>query len=197
MKLIITEEQLRLIIENENGGKLFTIPTELIKDEEGIDKLFTLYHKTKSKKGWVGIKILGDLNLRIMNFDDTFHLFSLLPEIVYVKGNILLPEYDFDFDFNKLEYVGGSFRGHLTGEVLLPKLKKVMGFLSLSVSNLTSLPELEYVGGGLNLRQTQISELPKLKYVGEAMSLMGTPFAKKTNREELRNKIQVGGNILL
>jgi hypothetical protein len=81
--------------------------------------------------------------------------------------------------------------------VLLPKLKKVMGFLSLSVSNLTSLPELEYVGGGLNLRQTQISELPKLKYVGEAMSLMGTPFAKKTNREELRNKIQVGGNILL
>jgi hypothetical protein len=47
------------------------------------------------------------------------------------------------------------------------------------------------------LRQTQISELPKLKYVGEAMSLMGTPFAKKTNREELRNKIQVGGNILL
>ena len=40
MKLIITEEQYRLIVENE--GRLFSIPVELLDMEGGFDKIYNL-----------------------------------------------------------------------------------------------------------------------------------------------------------
>jgi hypothetical protein len=56
---------------------------------------------------------------------------------------------------------------------------------------------LKYVGYSLNLSNSQIDSLPMLKYVGDDLYLKNTPLSKLTTKEELRNKIEVKGNIYL
>ena len=218
MKIIINESQLRLIIENEENIKLCPITSDLINSEGGVDIAMDIYNNKKDVKGWGGIKILGNLNYYTMTDDMFSDIDSFFNEIVYISGNLILPAGDYELSFNKLKVIGGKLDGFdLWGEVsfpeleyvegnagfqssnieTLPELKKVNGSLHLSNSPIHYLPELEYVGGILGLRQSDIADLPKLTYVGGRLILMGTPLSNKITEEELRNKIEVKGDIIL
>ena len=218
MKIIINESQLRLIVENEESIKLCPIPSDLINSEGGVDIAMDVYNNKKDIKGWGGINILGDLNYYTMTDDMFSDINSFFNEIVHISGNLVLPAGDYEVNFNKLkeikgnlrgsdlwgdvsfpelEYIGGDVHFHSSNIETLPKLKKVNGYLHLSDSAIHSLPELEYVGGILGLRQTDIEDLPRLEYVGGRLVLMGTPLSNKTTKEELRNKMEVKGDIIL
>ena len=190
MKLIITEEQYRLLIEGE--GRLLPVPEDMWNQDGGITKIYSLFEKTRDTKNWVGIKVVGDLSL---TYEDDKHLKDFCEYLVEVTGDFdmanrkrfefpLLVKVDgdvnianSDIDFPKLRYVGGDFRGR--------------------GSDTEELPELEYVGGSLSLRETFIQDLPKLKYVGDVLNIMDSSLSKKTTEEELRSKINVEGNIWL
>jgi len=218
MKIIINESQLRLIIENEENIKLCPITSDLINSEGGVDIAMDIYNNKKDVKGWGGIKILGNLNYYTMTDDMFSDIDSFFNEIVYISGNLVLPAGDYKLNFNKLkeikgnlrgsdlwgdisfpelEYIGGDVDFHNSNIETLPELKKVNGSLHLSNSPIHYLPELEYVGGILGLRQSDIADLPKLTYVGGRLILMGTPLSNKITEEELRNKIEVKGDIIL
>ena len=223
MKLIITEEQLRLIVENEGMGKLFTIPEDLLRMDSGITKALNLYNRTKEVKGWDGIKIMGEFNLYDMDADSVKDIINFVKEVVYINGMLAIPNGDIGYDFDKLEIINGNLRTsnldvvsfpsleYIGGDVVLdnteiidlPKLKRVDGYLRLTKSGIRSLPELEYVGGNLDLRQTEIDDLPKLEYVGNTLVLMGTPLStkifdmSKEDRVKFMKRINVGGDLLI
>ena len=190
MKLIITEEQYKLLIEGE--GRLLPVPEDMWNQEDGITKIYSLFEKTKDTKNWVGIKVFGYLSLEYENdkhlkdfckylvevtgdFDMSNRKRFEFPLLVKVDGDVNIA--NSDIDFPKLRYVGGDFRGR--------------------GSDTEKLPELEYVGGSLSLRETFIQDLPKLQYVGDVLNIMDSPLSKKTTEEELRSKINVEGNIWL
>ena len=57
MKLIITEEQLRLIIES--NGKILSLPVEMIDTPEKINKIMDRYNEDKERRNFMGINIIG------------------------------------------------------------------------------------------------------------------------------------------
>jgi hypothetical protein len=194
MKIIITEEQYRLIIENE--GRLFPVSEEMLNQDNGITKFYNLFEKTKDVKNWVGFKVIGDLSLE---YQDDEHLEDFCKYLVEVTGDFDI-EGRKDFEFDSLVKIGGSFKvtySSVPRNILLPKLKYVGEFFIGQDSDIKRLPELEYVGESLSLRGSHIKDLPKLKYVGDVLNIMYTPFSDKTTEEELRSKINVGGNIWL
>jgi len=217
MKLIITEEQLRLIIESEDGGKLFAVPSAFLQTIGGVTKALNLYNKLKDDKGFDGIKVIGKLDYYEIDADDIDDLDNFTNEVVYINGTLILAEENPDNNFGKLKVINGNLRGsevdnisfpnleYVTGDVSLedsgiselPKLKEVDGALFIQRTGINSLPELKYVGLHLNLYNTIIKDLPKLEIVQGVLTLRHTPLADKTTEEELRNKIQVGGNISL
>ena len=217
MKLIITEEQYRLLIENEGDGKLFNVPNAFLQTIGGVTKALNLYNKLKDVKGFDGIKVVGKLDYYEIDADDIDDLDNFTNEVVYIDGTLILAEENPDNNFGKLKVIDGNLRGsevdnisfpnleYVSGEVSLedsgivelPKLKKVDGVLYLQRTGIHSLPELEYVGLHLNLYGARINDLPKLEIVQGLLTLRHTPLADKTTEEELRNKIQVGGNISL
>lgn len=222
MKIIISEEQLKIITESEITSKPMSIPIEEFEYMEfGISKILKIYNLAKSKKGFDGIRINGDLNLLDLDAENVDDIKDFCKEVVLIDGTLMIPSGNFglsfnklkrikkgagirnmdnDFYFPKLEYVGNSFHiityvGH-DRLISLPKLKYV-GDLYLANCNIDGLTELEYVGGDLSLRSTNIVELPKLKVVNGSLNLMGTEMSDNTTEEELRNKIDVKGNIIL
>ena len=218
MKIIINESQLRLIIENEEKKeRLLTITIDMIDNGESFDDILELYNTDKEKKNFVGIKLLGSIDfsrgfgnkvgsgavefcdelvevngdLRVVN-----NYTIGLPKLRKVSGDMTLSMTEVN-SLPKLRYVGGSLTLNRSKISELPKLESVGGDLSLSHSKIESLPNLKSVDGYLNLDDTQIKSLPMLSYVESYLSLEGTPLSKTTTREELRNKINVGGEIYL
>jgi hypothetical protein len=59
------------------------------------------------------------------------------------------------------------------------------------------LDNLEYVGGDLDLYITKIDSLGKLKYVGGDLDLLKTPLAQRMSINDIKNKIEVKGEIYL
>ena len=212
MKLIITEEQLRMIIESEKRGKLISIDIDDFPigndDEEKLKKIEEIFLKYKSDKGWTGIKVIGNLFLvdgrigKLDNFkviDGDLEIlgngeFKSLSGVEYVMGNLKLDRNI--VIVNDLKYVGGNL-------VTFPFLKKldtleyVGGSLDLDFCDISNLSSLKYVGGSLKLEECPIESLPVLKYVGGSLDLRNTPLSNKTTEEELRDKINVGGEIHL
>jgi hypothetical protein len=92
-----------------------------------------------------------------------------------IKGNLSLTTYKLK-NIDNLVSVSGNF-------VLYEPVK--------SIGNLLS------VGGDLDLSYTNIKSLNNLKYVGGNLILTGTPLSKTTTEEEIRQQVEVGGNIYL
>ena len=216
MKLIITEEQLRLIIEGESTGKLFNVPNAFLKTIGGVTKALNLYNKLKDVKGFDGIKVIGKLDYYEIDADDIDDLDNFTNEVVYIDGTLILAEENPDNNFGKLKVIDGNLRGsevdnisfpnleYVSGDVSLedsgiselPKLKEVDGCLYLQRTGIHSLPELKSVGLHLNLYNTIIKDLPKLEIVQGILTLRHSPLADKKNEDKLR-KIQVGGHLNL
>lgn len=74
-------------------------------------------------------------------------------------------------------------------------LKNVGGDLDIISSDIQSLGNLESVEGYLNLYGTKIDSFGKLKYVGDGLYIKSTPLSKKYTENEIRQMIDVGGEI--
>jgi hypothetical protein len=60
-----------------------------------------------------------------------------------------------------------------------------------------SLGNLTSVGGNLFLGGTPIESLGNLTSVGDDLDLRGTPLSKKYTEEQIRQMVDVGGDIFL
>ena len=97
MKIIINEEQLRLIIESKN--KIMTVPAVLF-----LDKTDVILDNYKKKKDYDGIKVEGNLSLDNLPSDV---IQKILNELVEVDGFLHIQYKDID-SLGKLKRVKGS-----------------------------------------------------------------------------------------
>ena len=164
MKLIITEEQLRLIIENENKGKLLALPVELIDSPEKINKIMDRYNEDKERRNFRGINIIGSFNvLDYPELMDDIVLRELMKEVVSVRGDLILNESSVK-ELPKLRYVEGVLELQDTMTEELPSLVEVGEDLNVNYTFIDELPLLEKVGW-IYLADTAIKSLPKLREV--------------------------------
>jgi hypothetical protein len=116
-----------------------------------------------------------------------------------------------------LKSVGGDLYLEETPITSLGNLQSVGGYLNLRGTKITSLGNLESVGGGLNLRGTKITSLGNLQSVGGYLFLNGTkitslgnlqsvggnlyllrtPISETHSEEQIRQSVQVDGDIYL
>ena len=133
MKLIITEEQLRLIIENENKVDMNLMKFNSFVDlnPSDWDKMFLHMNNKKGGK-YDGYYIEGDLD-----FSERESEVTTLDYLVKVGGNLYLT-------YTKIKS--------------LPRLVEVGGYLDLEKTQIKSLPMLSSVGGYLGLVRTPLSK---------------------------------------
>jgi hypothetical protein len=153
MKLIITEEQYRLIVENK-GENLMDLSLYTDIDPSKWDSIF---ERLNEKKGgeYDGYYIEDNIDIRDSSIKEFKHLVS-------VKGNLIA-------NGSKIESLG--------------KLEKVTQNLKLSnTKNLKSLGNLKYVGFDLNLDNSEIENLGYLNQVGRSLDLRFTPKLKSLGK---------------
>jgi hypothetical protein len=179
MKIIISEEQLRLIIES-NDVKLLDLTEHISTVTPDLwDKVFLALRK-KSGENYDGYYIEGEVDLR--------------------KYKEIKLDYLVEVRFNKKR--DGNLICNYRSKVSLKRLKKVDGDLHLGVCVIDELPKLEHVGGNLPLQATNISNLDNLQFVGRSMSLVGTPLGDKLNdrgmtKKEIKNKFGVEDDLYI
>ena len=83
-----------------------------------------------------------------------------------------------------------------TGATSIP-FDRVSGHLDLRETKIQSLGNLQSVGSHLDLGGTPIKDLGNLQSVGGDLDLVGTPMSKKYSEEQIRQMVQVNGNIYL
>jgi hypothetical protein len=110
-----------------------------------------------------------------------------LRDLILHTGVTSIP---FDKVFGDLDLEGTSIKD-------LGNLESVGGYLDLMGTSIKSLGNLESVGGDLDLMGTSIKDLGNLESVGGFLDLDGTPLAKKYSKAEIRQMVQVGGNIYM
>ena len=135
---------------------------------------------------------------------DYFGGWETLQKFLEKKGN---PLYSIDGNLNlegtDVEYLDNlvSVSGNLylwgTSVKSLGNLKSVGGYLYLSKSSIQSLGNLEYVGKSLYLDDTPIKSLDNLKFVGNYLHLIGTPISRMYSEDEIREMVDVGGEIFM
>ena len=120
---------------------------------------------------------------------DFFHEYrweawKILQKVLEARGN---PPYTF----------GGDLDLYETQIKSLGNLTSVSGNLYLQFVPIESLGKLKSVGWSLNLQLTPIDSLGNLTSVGGDLDLRGTPLSKKYTEEQIRQMVDVGGEILL
>ncbi len=203
MKVIITEEQLRLIIENE---EYINSIKELINtfDPNNIDMAFQIMKGMKIKQSVI-----------LDEYKELFEIFKLKPsklnlikmgsrKEVYAGSSSSVP--DILFKMPNLKKIGIDVKnlGNLTsfdGDLWLystdsqinslPKLESVGGSLHLHTTSIKDLGDLKYVGRDFNLRMGPMESLPMLEYVGGDLTLTYTQIKSLPKLKE------VGGNLYL
>jgi hypothetical protein len=167
MKVIISERQLRVIIESENKRKLFKVPVDFL-----INNTIPILNNYK-KKGFDGIVVDGDLYTIDLEND---YVNDVLNNLVKVYGSLDIGGIIKPSSFDKLEEVTDWLYMIFNKDIKsLGSLKKVGGSLVLKgCNNLESFGDLEEVGDDLNISMTKLV---------------------KFSDEEIREKIKVGGKI--
>jgi hypothetical protein len=169
MKLIITEEQLRLIIENENKGRLLSLPIEMIDSPEKVEKIMERYNEDKERRNFMGFNLIGSFNIGdYPDLYDDISLRNLMKEVVSVRGDLILNESSVS-ELPKLRYVERNLVLEDTMTEELPSLVEVGGDLNVNYTFLDEIPLLEKVGR-INLSDTSIKSIPKLR---EAKTING------------------------
>jgi len=80
----------------------------------------------------------------------------------------------------------------------LGKLTSLSAGLNLNgCKKLTSLGNLTSVSGNMSLSSTNIESFNKLKYVGGYLDLKNSVISKNYSEEEIRNMVNVGGEIIM
>ena len=96
-----------------------------------------------------------------------------------------------------LQFVGGDLNLTVTKITSLGNLQSVVGNLNLRLCyELTSLGNLQSVDGFLNLYKCyKLTSLGNLQSVGGFLDLRNTPISKKYSKEEIRQMVDVKGEI--
>jgi hypothetical protein len=98
---------------------------------------------------------------------------------------------------NPLYSVGGSLDLGNTQIESLGNLTSVGGYLSLRNTPIQSLDNLTSVGSHLDLYGSSIKSLGNLKSVGGNLYLNNTPMSKKHSEQEIRQMVNIEGDIYL
>ena len=186
MKIIISERQLRQIIESKKNIKAYKIMV----DELGLKNASEQLGIPVNKLIEMGVveKIDADINLINtpintlgavkkamidLNFGGYRNPMEDLGELEYVKGNLDLSFNTKIKSLNNLKKVDGYLDLEKSSIETLSGLTSVKLFLNLTdCENLTSLGNLNKVGRNLNLINVPITSLDNLKYVGSTLRLI-------------------------
>jgi hypothetical protein len=97
------------------------------------------------------------------------------------------------------EYIKNGSKGNLdlTSYVIttLGNLKKVGGNLDIYSHNIVSLGKLESVDGYLHVYGTKFDSIGNLKHVGGNLYIKGTPLMRRYSEEQIRQMVDIGGEI--
>ena len=168
MKIIITESQYKKLFKEEKEQKVLRIPSLKIFDEN-IVVAWNNLQKFLEKKGNPPYSIGDDLFLEGTSIESLGNLIS----------------------------VGGFMDLSHTDIQSLGNLKSVGRDLNLYGTPIKSLGNLQSVGGNLNLIHTPIESLGNLTSVGGELDLLGTPLSTMYSEKQIRQMVDVGGNIYM
>jgi len=130
------------------------------------------------------LKLIKEDNIRKIDFDIFNNDWALLQKFLERRGN---PPYIIT---GYLDLFNSNIKS-------LGNLQSVGGNLYLINTKIESLGNLQSVGGNLNLNNTKIESLGNLQYVEGQLYLNRTPLSKITTEKEIRNQVEVGGEIYL
>ena len=121
-----------------------------------------------------------------LNFfhENHWEAWQILQKVLERRGN---PPYTID---GYLEFEGTTINS-------LGNLTSVRGDLFLINTPIKSLGNLQSVGGNLDLQLTPIESLGNLQSVGDTLYLQVTPLSKMYTEEQIREMVDVGGEIYL
>ena len=122
--------------------------------------------------------------LRIPSFKFFNNDWDLLQKFLERNGN---PPYS----------IGGDLFLEGTSIESLGNLTSVGGYMDLSHTDIQSLGNLKSVGDYLDLEGTPIESLGNLKSVGGVLGLLGTPLSTMYSEKQIREMVNVGGEIYL
>jgi hypothetical protein len=114
-----------------------------------------------------------------------------------LKGSIDLMDYKEITTLGSLISVEGNIYLLDSSIKTLENLTSVEGSLNLMYSSIQSLGNLISVGGGLDLSETPIKSLGNLKSVGNSLYLKNTQISKIYTEKQIRDIVDVGGEIHL
>jgi hypothetical protein len=124
-------------------------------------------------------QVLQIPSLRVFNND-----WNQLQKFLKSKGN---PPYS----------LGGDLNLRKSQIESLENLTSVGGDLYLRYTPIKSLGNLTSVGGDLDLENSPIKSLGNLTTVGGDLILVDTPLSKMYTKEQIREMVNVGGNIYI
>jgi hypothetical protein len=218
MKIIITESQYKLILENEEylGQIMYLIETF---DETNINMAFQIAKGLKIKQSTI-----------LENYEELFKLFKYKPSVINLKKitKKTLLEVDInlskktielifklpnlkiirffrlnDGDLDELVSTNKNISIYSNCKITsIPNLTSVDGYFALNyVKNIKSLPKLKEVGT-LELWGSRIESLPNLISVGRNLGLQFTPLGKELkdsgmSEDDIKNKFGVKGTLFI
>ena len=116
-------------------------------------------------------------------FDKVGGYLNLYGTPIKSLGNLQIVEGYLDLEGTPIESLGN--------------LESVGGYLDLYRTPIKSLGNLESVEGNLSLKGTPIEDLGNLQSVEGNLNLRETSLAKKYSEAEIRQMVQVGGDIYM
>jgi hypothetical protein len=183
MKIIITESQYKRLIEQEEPEVLHIPSLKYFNDD------WNFLQEYLESEGNPPYTIDGNLHLRRTNIKS-------LGNLRFVDGNLDLYGTNIK-SLGNLRSVDGDLDLFGTDIKSLGNLQSVGGDLDLRYSEIESLGNLQSVGGDLDLSSSKIESLGNLQSVGGDLYLSDTPLSEKYSEEEIREMVQVGGNIYM
>jgi hypothetical protein len=216
MKIIITESQYKLILENEKylGQIMYLIEAF---DETNIDMAFEIAKGFKIKPSTI-----------LEHYEELFKLFKYKPSVINLKKIIKKTNLDVDINLSKTtidlifnlpnlktinfftlnsdldDLVSTNKQLYITNRCKITSLPNLMsvGDLYYAHSKITSLPKLKEVEYDLGLDNTDIESLPNLISVGGDLMLTNTPLGKELknsgmSEDEIKNKFGVKGELYI
>ena len=176
----------RILKEETQEPKILRFPSLEFFDEDR-EVAWNIIQKILERKGNPPYSIEGDLDLGRTPIESLGNLQS-------VGGSLNL--YDTPIkSLGSLQSVGGNLFLYVTPIESLGNLVSVGGGLNLEYSLIESLGNLTSVGGDLDLGRTPIKSLGNLQSVGGYLVLRNTPISRKYSEEEIRQMVNVDGEI--
>ena len=181
MKIIITESQYRRLIEQEEPEVLHIPSLRYFNDD------WNFLQEYLESEGNPPYTIDGDLDLRGTDIESLGNLQSvggsldLVDSKIESLGNLRSVGGDLVLDGSKIEFLGN--------------LTHVGGTFTMIKTPIKSLGNLTSVGRSLFMDGSEIESFGNLTSVGRNLFIVGTPLSEKYSEEEIREMVNVGGNI--